>query len=335
MTFSRATLMRSLRSPSGLRRRGPLAVLLVALLASAAAYAQPFRRTVASMTDETTLCVTWADRNFDYRVDQDGSQQTPGETEFTAIDSSFASWQAISDTCSDFRFIRGQRIANGKVGKGTETENLVVFREASCRDAVPPSDTCLSDGSCANVHRCWDHSDGTIGLTTVTYSTRTGVAIDADIELNASGFLFTTISSPPCEAGREDVTCVAYDVQNTLTHEIGHAVGFDHVEDPSSTMAPTAPVGETSKRVIDVGTAAGFCQTYPRGQPPLPCDELAVLRSRIIARNTGTFGLSCVASASAASPALMLMGLLLMRTRVRVRRDAPPRNRGPAEPGRS
>ena len=164
-------------------------------------------------------------------------------------------------------------------------------------------------------------SEGTIGLTTVTYNTRTGVAVDADIELNASGFLFTTISAPPCEVGREATTCVAYDVQSTTTHEIGHAVGLDHVDDPTSTMAPTAPVGETAKRVIDVGTASGFCQTYPRGQPPVPCDDLAVLRSRIIARNTGTFGLSCVASVSAMSPSLVLMGLLLLRARSRRRRD--------------
>ena len=291
------------------------ATLVLGLLAALAAQAQQFRRTVASVTDESTLCVTWADRNFDYRVDQDGSSRTPGETEFTAIDASFASWQAVSDTCSEFKFIRGQRMAGGRVGRGTETENLVIFRETNCRDVVAPSDACLADGSCGNVHRCWDHSDGTIGLTTVTYSTRTGVAIDADIELNAGGFLFTTISSPPCEVGREATTCVAYDVQNTTTHEIGHAVGFDHVDEPSSTMAPTAPVGETAKRVIDVGTASGFCQTYPRGQPPVPCDELAVLRSRIIARNTGTFGLSCVASTSAAAPALGLLGLMLLRRR--------------------
>ena len=122
------------------------ATLLLGLLAAFGAQAQAFRRTVASATDKATLCVTWADRNFDYRVDQAGSARTPGETEFTAIDASFANWQAVSDTCSEFKFIRSQRIANGKVGRGTETENLVVFREANCRDVVPPSDTCLADG---------------------------------------------------------------------------------------------------------------------------------------------------------------------------------------------
>lgn len=293
--------------------------LAVGLLAAVTSQAQPFRRTVGSETAERTLCVTWANRDFDYRVDQDGSASTPGETEFTATDAAFAGWQAVSDTCSDFRFLRGARVAGGRVGKGTETENLVIFRETNCRDLVQPADGCLADGSCGNLRRCWDHGDGTIGLTTVTYSTRTGVALDADIELNASGFLFTTISAPPCEMDREAPTCVAYDVQNTLTHEIGHALGFDHVEGSNSTMAPTAPVGETAKRVIDVGTASGFCQTYPRAQPPVPCDELAVLRSRVIARNTGTFGLSCAGSTVAVGP-LVLMGLLLLRARRRLPR---------------
>lgn len=283
-----------------------------ALLVASAASAQPFARTIAGVSGDSTLCVTWSDRTFDYRVDQAGSERTPGETEFTAIDAAFSTWQAVADSCSDFKFIRGQRIANGTVGKGTERENLLIFRDADCRTVVGPSDPCLSDGSCGNVHRCWDHSSGTIGLTTVTYSTRTGIAIDADIEFNAAGFLMTTISAPPCEVGREDVQCVAYDIQNTATHEIGHAVGFDHVDNPGSTMAPTAPVGETSKRVLDLGTANGFCSTYPRGQPPVPCDELAVQRSRITAQTTG----SCAASTAADfAPVLGLVWLIAQRRR--------------------
>ena len=290
----------------------PLQLALV-LATAGVAHAQDFQRTVAGSSGDTVLCVTWADRNFTYRVDQFGSAQTPGETEFTAIDAAFTTWEAVATNCSDFRFRRGQRIANPRVGKGTETDNVLTFRERDCRDVVQPTDPCLADGSCANTHACWDHNSATIGLTTVTYSTRTGVAVDADIEFNASGFLMTTISSPPCEVGRESVQCVAYDVQNTTTHEIGHAVGLDHVLGDTSTMAPTAPLGETAKRVIDVGTAQGFCLTYPRGQPPTPCDELAVQRSRIIARSTGSFGVSCVNAAAPGVPLTLLVSWLVVR----------------------
>jgi hypothetical protein len=289
-------------------------LLALALCASGLADAQPYRRTVAGMSGQTTLCVTWNRRDFTYRVDAAGSARTPGDTEFAAIDASFASWQSVSNGCSDFRFIRGERLPDAGVGRGTEADNVLVFREVSCVDVVPLSDPCLAVGSCGNKHRCWDHNSGTIGLTTVTYSTRTGVAVDADIEFNAADFLFTAVASPPCQAGMEAPTCVAYDIQNTATHEIGHAVGFDHVDEVTSTMAPTAPLGETSKRVIDEGTALGFCVTYPRGQPPVPCDELAVQRSRIIAQNTGSFGVTCV---SAVAPGLPLLALSLLTFRRR------------------
>lgn len=266
------------------------------LVSGLAAKAEAFRRTATD--DASGRCVTWADRNFEYRADQEGSARTPGETEFAAIDASFATWQSVSNDCSDFKFTRGQRLAGGRVGKGTEGENLVIFREISCREKVAASDTCLADGSCANLHRCWDLGDDTIGLTTVTYSRRTGIAVDADIELNASAFLFTTVSSPPCESPGQSGQCVAFDVQNTLTHEIGHAVGLDHVDNPGSTMALSAELGETSKRLIDLGTAQGFCLTYPRGQPPVPCDQLAAQSTRIIASTTGSCG-ACGATSSA------------------------------------
>jgi hypothetical protein len=216
----------------------------------ATAFAQDYRRTLANTSGSTLICVTWNRRDLTYHVDSAGSERTPGTTEFTAIDAAFASWQALADSCSDFTFIRGEQVTKPKVGKGTESANVVVFREEVC----PASDPCNADGTCADKLGCWEHSSNTIGLTTVTYSTRTGVAIDADIELNGANFLFTTISSPACVEGREGPTCVAYDVQNTVTHEIGHVVGFDHVDTPTSTMAPTAPVGDTQKRIIDVGT---------------------------------------------------------------------------------
>ncbi|MCA3013176.1 MAG: matrixin family metalloprotease, partial [Myxococcaceae bacterium] len=273
--------------------------LTLALLASGAA-GQPYLRTRAlSNSGESNLCVTWSVKKITYRQDVAGSARTPVEAEFTAIDNAFATWATLARGCSDFEFVRGARIADAGVGKGTGDDNVVTFREENCRDVVPLADPCQADSSCGNKHRCWEHGDATIALTTSTYSTRTGVVFDSDIEFNAgksadgSRFLFTTISSPPCAEGTETPFCAAYDVQNTATHEIGHMVGLDHVSERNSTMAPTAPLGELSKRVIDPGTAAGFCGTYPRGRPPVPCDELAQLKGRITARNVGTLGCAC------------------------------------------
>lgn len=273
--------------------------LLVVMVAGATS-AQPYLRTRAlSNTGTSDLCVTWSVRKVTYRMDAAGSAKTPVEAEFTAIDNAFASWQTLARGCSDFEFIRGPRITDPKVGRGTDQDNVILFREENCRDVVPLTDACQSDGSCGNAHKCWEHGDSTIALTTSTYSTRTGVVFDSDIEFNAgksldgTRFLFTTISSPPCAEGMETPFCTAYDIQNTATHEIGHLVGFDHVTGTMSTMAPTAPLADLQKRVIDPGTASGFCGTYPRGKPPVPCDELAQLKNKITARNTGTLGCSC------------------------------------------
>lgn len=294
------------------------AALGSALLLAAAASAQDYRRTQVPGKDPgNEVCLAWGVRELSYYVHSAGSAKTPGETEFIAIDASFQTWQALSDSCSDFRFLQGSRIADPVVGKttGSASNNVVLFRETNCRDVVPSSDTCLSDGSCGNKYRCWDHSDTTIALTTTTFSFRSGQIFDADIELNASphadgeGYLFTAVSSPPCEEGSVAAQCVATDIQNTLTHEIGHMLGFDHVDVLGSTMEPSAPLGEVTKRIIDPGTAQGFCDTYPRGLQPLPCSELAQLQRKIVARNTGTAGLESACSASGGGPAIVLLAL--------------------------
>lgn len=267
---------------------------------------------------ESTLCVTWNRRDFTYDLDEAGSARTPGDAEFTAIDAAFAAWQGISDECSDFQFIKGQRLPNVQVGKGTQMQNVVVWREQSCEVVVPMDDVCLSDATCINKYRCWDHGQFTLALTTTTYSVRTGSIYDADIELNGADWLYTTISSPACKEGSEAETCVATDVQNTVTHEIGHAVGFDHVDVEGSTMEPTAPIGQITKRLIDHGTKEGFCATYPRGLPPLPCDQQELARRRITADQDGTPQPSDLGCASVLGPAelmLALLGLRLLRRR--------------------
>lgn len=287
------------------------------LVVGSSAHAQDFVRTIAQGVGvaETVTCVTWNKREYVYRVDAAGSQQTPGENEFIAIDQAFATWQAVADGCSDFKFVRGPRIDRPRVGAGTSDGNVITFRERSCRQVVPLADPCLANNSCSNEHACWDHSELTIGLTTSTYSTRTGIITDSDIELNAApasgggGFFFTTVSEPVCEDGATSALCVANDIQNTVTHEIGHVVGLDHVPDEVSTMAPTAPLGETRKRVIDRGTATGFCLTYPRSRPPVPCDELAAQTTRVKGR------VDCSATSAGPVTALALLAQALRRRR--------------------
>jgi hypothetical protein len=295
-----------------------LPLLLAVLLVAPAAGAQVYRRTVVP---GQPLCLNWLSREYVYHVDSAGSLRTPRDTEFPAIDASFDTWRTLSATCSDFTFVRGPDVSRPSVGYilNGDNQNVLTFRETACQDVVPFDDPCLEAQTCANDYSCWDHGDLTIGLTTTTFSKGSGIILDADIELNASqpggnlGFLFTVVNSPVCE-GLPNPDCVATDLQNTLTHEIGHAMGLDHVFEPLSTMEAAAPPGETNKRVIDAGTAAGFCDTYPRGLPPTQCTELRMSGKKLSGLSAGT---GC-----AAAPGALLPGVLLSAWALWLRRRA-------------
>jgi hypothetical protein len=297
---------------------------LGACLVAGTVAAQDYRRTAVPGEE---LCLYWPVREYVYHYDAAGSLRTPERSEFTAMEAAFDSWRTAAGTCSDFQFLRAEDLEAPAVeyaADGSPNRNVLTFRAQSCAEVAPVDDPCFLEESCANAYRCWEHSDGTLALTTTTFSFRTGAILDADIEFNAApaggspGFLFTTVDGPPC--GAEDLpTCVAIDLQNTLTHELGHAVGLDHVQLPGSTMEATAPPGETQKRILDEGTVAGFCGVYPRGEPSLQCVDPATVRQRLQARGQGLAGLGCASGGQGLAPPLLLLlgGLLRRRSRAR------------------
>ncbi|GMU08076.1 myxosortase-dependent metalloprotease, MXAN_2677/MXAN_2678 family [Corallococcus caeni] len=315
-----------------------LLLLGVLLCAGAAGAQQDYKRT---LVPGRPLCLVWPGRDYVYHLDAAGSTRTPGDTEVAAIEAAFDSWRALSSTCSDFRFIRGEDWTRS-IAVGYDEEhpfdnyNVVTFRERNCQDVAPPEDACWQEETCGNVYQCWAHGGATIGLTTSSFSFKDGFVVDSDIELNAAetdygpSFLFTTVNGPPCSAA-PSTDCVATDVQNTMTHEIGHVVGLDHVFSAGSTMEATASQGETSKRVIDAGSAAGFCAAYPRGLPPTQCRIPEDPGLKLVADGKGT---GCGASAGGpVLAALLLWGVALIR---RSRRSAAPLAGLPrAAPGRT
>jgi uncharacterized protein (TIGR03382 family) len=296
----------------------PWFALAALALSAPESEAQTYQRT---LVPGRPFCVVWPGRDYQYHLDPAGSSRTPGDSELVAVEAAIASWRAVSNTCSDYTFTRGPDIQNPRVGydkDSKDNQNVITFRERDCNDVVEPNDPCIEDDTCSNVYSCWEHGSAVIGLTTTTFSFRTGYILDADIELNAGapgrGFLFTTVDSPPCEGGVQTTSCVATDVQNTVTHEMGHVVGLDHVSVSGSTMEPTAPPGETHKRIIDVGSAAGFCDAYPRGLPPTQCGEIPDLGRHVQAVSNGP-GVGCGAAPGALLAPAALLGLLVLGRR--------------------
>jgi hypothetical protein len=143
---------------------------------------------------------------------------------------------------------------------------------------------------------------GIIALTTVFYVDTPGLVgdatiLDADVELNGVDYTFALDAA---SAVPRDGTQVA-DLENTLTHELGHVQGlghtcWDHVRDtapldnhgqpipdcggtlPDSILEttmypyPLTP-GETSKRHLSQDDVDGICVPYPVTDAPPPCQQ--------------------------------------------------------------
>jgi hypothetical protein len=202
-----------------------------------------------------------------------------------------ASLPVWSPACTGFAFdVAAVPTTSTDVGyvKGGTNQNLVVFRGGRCSDVVPANDPCTSGSAgrtCADAYDCWDdalYGTSTIALTTVSYDARTGEILDTDVELrgwdgrNGTGTSLTT-GAPTlgeyftCAAAGAVCTtygqtaCVARDVQNTITHEAGHALGLAHSALRTATMYPVEPMGEILKRDLDPDDEAGVCAIYPAG----------------------------------------------------------------------
>lgn len=270
--------------------RGAIAAVAV-LVVSGVAYVR---------TTSGNVCLYWGTRQVHYLLSDFapplGAQEVCGATTAAAtvqpvVQASFDAWTAVAPngqaSCTDLQLLNDGLTASTHTGY--DNQNIVVFRAGPCANLAPAGAPCLADHSCGDTYNCWDtsapnHTDPKIiALTTTSYSTRTGQILDADMELNAAypplgaslpasaGYYFTCGPTTPICATLGQASCIYVDVQNTVTHESGHFIGFAHNPDPSSTMYFQAPIGDFGKRSLAPEDIQGVCDVYPIGKPPLTC----------------------------------------------------------------
>jgi len=248
-------------------------------------------------------------------VDADGTKEVAGDGEFAVVDASIKTWNDDTASCS-YLTVMNQGKKAMEVGK--DRVNLIKFRDQSwCRPAV--------DNDPA---RCYDHSAA--GITTATYvddasSSRDGAIVDADIELNGVDFAIAvngvTLGTAPCQS----------ELQNTLTHELGHLHGLEHTclasGDPSrldgsgnpvptcamslSNPAITEPTmynfqdcGETKKETLEADDIAAICTIYPTSKDPGTCEPVSS-------------GAGCCSTGSGPAGPAALLGVVLLGLRRR------------------
>jgi hypothetical protein len=214
-------------------------------------------------------------------TDARGSKDIPLDVVDATLRRAVSNWTTRTDGCAYLLLASkpGTRVADVAI----DGQPTVVFR----------NETWARPGA------SMPHDPSAIGLTTVFYVDTPGLRgdatiLDADVELNNVNYTFTT---DPASAQPRSGTMLA-DLENTMTHELGHVQGLAHTcwdhltpEPPldnlgnsipdcngvvpqsilQTTMYPYALMpGETSKRHLSDDDVKGVCDVYPSPPPGAP-----------------------------------------------------------------
>jgi hypothetical protein len=258
-------------------------MLRVALVfSSVLAITGPARAYVRITTERGGSPVLWLHSCISVRADGRGSIDVPLPQVDAALARAANNWTSRTSSCSFLQLVPLE--AGPKADVAIDGQPTIVFRDEAWR----------------RPGASMEHDPSSIGLTSVFYvdtpgARADGTILDADIELNGVYFTFTTT---PMTATPRPGTTIA-DLENTLTHELGHVQGlahtcWDHVRDAPplddqgqmipdcngpvpdairmTTMFPYASMpGETSKRHLSDDDVRGICEIYPASAPPPAC----------------------------------------------------------------
>lgn len=219
--------------------------------------------------------VAWARRGLSLVVAQADVRSTLALV--PALRAAAASWGGDTLVCTDVSVsVDVRAVADPPAVRADQTSWVVLREEVRCGDPLRQT-FCLQPETVALT---------TVFLRVAPGEPDDGEILDADLELNASRYHFTSLDSNATDADDR------HDLQSILTHEMGHLLGFSHVCAASpferevdaegvavpsceaategmraSAMFPTIPPGEVRARTLSDDDHAAVCAVYPRGEP--------------------------------------------------------------------
>jgi uncharacterized protein (TIGR02266 family) len=216
-------------------RRLPWLLLpgLLATLTGARAEAYTLRKSAGGTP------ARWADPVVEVVID--GSVAGMHPQAVSAVTTALSTWDGVADT-SPPSIVIAQGTAD-ELGYRPGSDNHSTVRYAP-------------DGS--------DVAGNALAVTVVTFDS-SGKILDADIVINGGTPRPWTVEDRPVVAGLAMAPPGegAYDVQNVVTHEAGHLLGFgEELQDHDATMFVSSGRGEIKKRVLKASDIAGLHVLY-------------------------------------------------------------------------
>lgn len=195
-----------------------------------------------------------------------------------AVTAAALAWDRSQNACTALA-VRAQAAPNAPRGVGMDGRNVLAFvTDTWCNPAAltPDGKTCLDR----------NYSRGALALTTVFAYVQSGRVLEADLEINAVHHQWAVSPQPGL-----------HDIQNAVTHEIGHLLGFDHTcalagepagladdkgrprgscdratpEQLEATMFPSSTLGDTARRTLSPDDTRALCDVYPRADEEGGC----------------------------------------------------------------
>lgn len=178
---------------------------------------------------DSQTAVRWDSRAIDYAINNTSASMDEGEC-VRAIKAAFAVWTRVEGAGLQLKFTGFTEQSPGY--QGEDALNVVAF---AGQDE-------------------WVFDDTVMAMTISRFDTETGVLSDSDILINDWNFVWSV--------GGDN------DLQNALTHEVGHLLGLDHSDDTRASMSGRVLRGETSKRVLSPDDEAAVAELYPFDREP-------------------------------------------------------------------